>query len=223
MVVPLLSLLILATILLYCERFVELLVDLQSQLPTRKYTNALISDLHVLVAIHLSPIYKDSKHQLFRDLVAQLEDYLYFAVNSYTSAPLSDAELHQIHCQGLARLQRVALENFKEKLTVLALSNYASIDKREELVELLSDLTDEETTKLCDLLYLRTSYPEGINVPLDRTFFIEVLVQTFQERQSFVEQARNLTVYPNEVRFLTSNILIDRNPSSTLGFSNTKL
>ena len=156
-------------------------------------------------------------------MVAQLEDYLYFAVNNYTSAPLSDTELHQLHCQGLARLQRVALENFKEKLTVLALSNYASIDKREELVELLSDLTDEETTKLCDLLYLRTSYPEGINVPLDRTFFIEVLVQTFQERQSFVEQARNLTIYPNEVRFLTSDILIDRNPSSTPGFSNTKL
>jgi intron-binding protein aquarius len=213
--------LILASILLYCERFVELLVDLQSQLPTRKYTNALIIDLHVLVAIRLSPLYKDTKNQLFRDLVGQLDHYVHFAVNSYTSAPMSDDEMHEQHCRDLAKLQRIAIQHFKEKLTVLALSNYASIDNREDLIESLTDLTDEEISQLCDLLHLRTSYPEGSKLPIDKSFLIEVLVETFQRRQSFIEEARNLTIYPNEVR--PPYILFNpRNPSSTLEFLNTK-
>jgi intron-binding protein aquarius len=213
---------ILAAVLLYAERFVELLIDLQSQLPTRKYTNALIIDLHILVAVHLSPIYKDTKNQLFRDLVGQLDHYAHFAVNSYTSAPMSDDEMHEMHCQDLRKLQRIAFQHFKDKLAVLALSNFASIDKRDELVESLAPLTDEEIVKLCDLLHLRTSYPEGTKVQVDRTFLIEVLVETFQRRESFVEEAGRLTIYPNEVqppRPSSSNL---RNPSSILGFSNTK-
>ena len=158
------------------------------------------------MAIRLSPFYKNTKNQLFRDLTAQLEHYIYFPVNSYTSDPLSEHDMYELHCQHLARLQRIAFQNFKEKLTVLALSNYASIDKRAELLELLTDLTDDELISLCDLLSLRTSYPEGINIPLDRTFFLEALVETYQRREGLVEQARKLDVYPNEVRPPTINL-----------------
>jgi intron-binding protein aquarius len=188
---------------LYAERFAELLVDLQSQLPTRKYTNALIIDLNVLVAIHFSALYKDPRNQLFRDLVAQLEHYLYFAVNSYTSAPMSDDEMRKAHCKELAFLQRIAIRDFKEKLTVLALSNFALVDRRDELLELLAPLTDEEVALLCEKLHLRTSYPEGTKISVDRAFLLEVLVETFQRRESFIQKARNLTVYPNEVQQLS--------------------
>ena len=211
-----------AAVLPYCERFVELLIDLQSQLPTRKYTNALLIDLHTLVAIRLSPIHKDHKNQLFRDLVTQLEHYIYFSVNSYTSAPLSENEMHEIHCRELATLQRVSMQHFKEKLTVLALSNFASIDKRGELVELLSELTEEEIIRLCDYLRLRTSYPEGTKVVVDRNFLLEALVEIYQKRESFVEQARKLNIYPNDV--LPSHAFTDiRNLCLTRKFWNTKI
>jgi intron-binding protein aquarius len=190
--------LMLADFLLYAERFIELLIDLQSQLPTRKYTNALILDLNVSVAIHLSPLYKDERNRLFRDLVERLDHYLHFAVNSYTSAPISDIEAQALHRRNLTNLQKVAMSHFKEKLTVLALSNHAAIDKRGELIEALTDLTDDEVVKLCDLLYLRTLYPNA-NIPVDRNFLLEVLVATFQRRENFVEQARKLNIYPNEV------------------------
>jgi intron-binding protein aquarius len=186
-------------VLPYCERFVELLIDLQSQLPTRKYTNALINDLHVLVAIRMSSLFKDTKNQLFRDLVNQLDHYVHFAVDSYTSAPLSENEMHEMHCLELANLQRIALKHFKEKLTVLALSNYSSIDKRADLVEAFGDLTDEEIERLCQLLHLRTTYPDGTAITVDRTFLIEVLVESFQRRESFTEKARKMNIYPNEV------------------------
>ena len=175
------------------------MIDLQSQLPTRKYTNALITDLHVLVAIRLSPLYKDPKNQLFRDLVDQLDHYVHFAVNSYTSAPLSENEMHEIHCAELANLQRIAFQYFKEKLTVFALSNFASIDKRMELEEAFAELTNDELVQLCQHLNLRTTYPEGTTVDVDRTFLKEVLVETYQRRESFTEKARKLNIYPNDV------------------------
>jgi intron-binding protein aquarius len=195
---------------------------LQSQLPTRKYTNALIIDLHVLVAVRLSPLYKDTKNQLFRDLVDQLDHYVHFAVNSYTSAPLSENEMHEIHCSELANLQRVAIQHFKEKLTVLALSNFASIDKRAELVESFAALTDDEIVQLCQHLNLRTTYPEGTTVDVDRTFLTEVLVGTFQRRESFTEKARKLNIYPNDVIPLIQIQLNPRKRSSTLQSSNMK-
>ena len=137
----------------------------------------------------------------------QLEHYVYFAVNSYTSEPFSEDGLHEAHCRDLARLQKVSLQYFKEKLTVLALSNYSSIDKREELTELLGDMDDEEIVKLCDLLHLRTAYPEGTNLTVDRPFLIEVIVETFKRRQSFVEQARNLSIYPTEKSLFDPRVL----------------
>ena len=214
--------LIVAAVLPYCERFVELLIDLQSQLPTRKYTNALLLDLHILVAIHLSPMYMNTKNELFRDLVAQLEHYIYFSVNSYTSAPLSENEMHEIHCRELATLQRVAMQHFKEKLTVLALSNFASIDKRAELIELLSELTEDEMVQLCNYLHLRTSYPQGTKATVDRNFLLEVLVETYQKRESFVEQARKLNIYPNDVSPPITTLLTPRNHCSILESWNTK-
>jgi intron-binding protein aquarius len=196
-----------APALSYCERFVEFLIDLQSQLPTRKYTNVLLQDLHVLVATRLSPLYKDPKNTLLHELVEQLDHYIHFAVNSYTSAPLSEDDIHAEHCHELANLQRIALTHFKEKLSVLALSNYASIDKPAELIELLTTLDDEELVRLCQLLNLRTSYPDSTHISIDRDFLLQVLLETFQKRETFVEKAQKLSVYPTETSLFDPRIL----------------
>ncbi|KAL2020353.1 hypothetical protein VTK56DRAFT_8482 [Thermocarpiscus australiensis] len=183
---------------LYCERFVEFLIDLQSQLPTRRYVNTLLHDLHILPALHLSPVFNDEDNALLRDLCALFSHYAHFTVDDQTGAQLSQIEAYDRHCAGLAKLQRIALKQFKEKLTVLALSNYGSIDNRTELEGLLQALTDEELEQLCRLLDLRTAYPEFARVPVDRGFLMEVLLSTFERRKTFQEAARNLSILPTE-------------------------
>ncbi|KAK3944238.1 hypothetical protein QBC46DRAFT_305372 [Diplogelasinospora grovesii] len=184
---------------LYCERFVEFLTDLQSQLPTRRYVNTLLQDVHVLPALTLSPMYNDEDNSLLRDLCALFSHYTYFTVDDQTGVQHNRQEAYERHCAGLAKLQRTALKHFKEKLTVLALSNYASIDKRGELEGLLEPLTDEEVEQLSSLLGLRTSYPESAKLPVDRRFLTEVLLSTFERRKTFQETARELSVLPSEV------------------------
>ncbi|KAK3374879.1 P-loop containing nucleoside triphosphate hydrolase protein [Podospora didyma] len=183
---------------LYCERFVEFLTDLQSQLPTRRYVNTLLQDLHVLPALSLSPVFAGEDNSLLRDLCALLSHYTHFAVDDQTGVQHNQTLAYDRHCVSLAKLQRTALKHFKEKLTVLALSNYGSIDKRAELDGLLEPLTDQEIEQLSRLLGLRTSYPESTNLHIDRRFLIEVLLSTFERRKTFQETAHDLTVLPTE-------------------------
>ncbi len=41
----------------YVERFLELLIDLLSQLPTRRFSHALVEELHFIVCCELAPLY----------------------------------------------------------------------------------------------------------------------------------------------------------------------
>jgi intron-binding protein aquarius len=187
---------------LYCERFIEFLTDLQSQLPTRRYVNTLLQDLHILPAVTLSPVFNDEANGLLRELCALFSHYTHFTVDDHSGAQLSRDEAYDRHCAALAKLQRTALKHFKEKLTVLALSNYGSIDRRSGLEGLLQPLTDEELGQLTGHLGLRTAYPESAKVPVDRRFLMEVLLSTFERRKTFQEAARDLSVLPTEETLL---------------------
>jgi intron-binding protein aquarius len=184
--------------LLYSERFLELLIDLQSQLPTRRYVNSLLQDLHLLSAIHLSPMYHDEENGLFRDMHNLLEHYTCFPIDDQTGQQLPLMEYHEAHHATLAKLQRVALKNFDEKLKILALSNYGSLSQREDLEGLLGVLEDDELIKLCHLLGFRTEYPTSSHVVRDRSFFLEVLISTHEARPTFQESVRELTIIPTE-------------------------
>ncbi|KAH6890353.1 P-loop containing nucleoside triphosphate hydrolase protein [Thelonectria olida] len=183
---------------LYCERFVEFISDLQSQLPTRRYVNTLLQDLHMLSVMKLSPMYNDEENTLLRELHALLSHYTYFTIDDQSGVQQGATEAFDKHCSSLLKLQRISLKHFKEKLTVLALSNYGAIDKRDELETLLDPLTDGEILQLVALLDLRTTYPESLNLPVTRKLLLEVLLTTFERRSTFQEKARLMGLMPTE-------------------------
>lgn len=191
----------------YCERFVEFLSDLQSQLPTRRYVNFLLQDLHILPAAALSPTFNDEDNGLLRDLIALLAHYTHFTIDDQTGAQHGKTQAYERHCTRLAKLQRTALKHFKGKLTVLALSNYASIDDRRELRNLLAPLSDEEILQLSTLLDLRTTYPESTGLTVDRRFLLEVLCSTFERRKTFQETARGMSILPTEDTLFEQSLL----------------
>ncbi|KAL6821965.1 P-loop containing nucleoside triphosphate hydrolase protein [Trichoderma sp. SZMC 28015] len=191
--------------LLYCERFTEFISDLQSQLPTRRYVNALVQDLHLTPLMRLSPLYNDAGSALLRDLHALLSHYTFFAIDDQSGIQLTRTEAFDRHCALLGKLQRIALKHFKDKLTILALSNYGSIDKREELISHLDPLTDDELLNLVNLLDLRSAYPESLNLTIDRKFLIEFLLTTFERKKTFQETARRISIVPTEDTLFDDN------------------
>ncbi|KKO97541.1 hypothetical protein THAR02_10357 [Trichoderma harzianum] len=191
--------------LLYCERFTEFISDLQSQLPTRRYVNALVQDIHLTPLMRLSPLYNDAGSALLRDLHALLSHYTFFAIDDQSGIQLTRTEAFDRHCALLGKLQRIALKHFKDKLTILALSNYGSIDKREELISHLDPLTDDELLNLVNLLDLRSAYPESLNLTIDRKFLIEFLLTTFERKKTFQETARRISIVPTEDTLFDDN------------------
>lgn len=101
----------------------------------------------------------------------------------------------------------MALKHFKDKLTILALSNYASVAKRSELEGHLATLTDDEISELCDLLDFRISYPPNSNIVADRPFLTEVLLSAHEKRKTFQETARDLSILPTEITLFEPTLL----------------
>lgn len=184
--------------LAYCERFMELLTDLQSQLPTRRYVNALLHDLNMLPAIRLSPLYTDEDNGLFRDLFSLLSHFTYFPIEDQTGRQLSKLEYDQQHYDMLAKLQRTGYAAFEEKLQLMVLANYGSIGNREELDGHLRALGDHELVELCSLMGLRTEYPSSTFLVRDRAFYMETLVALVEQRPTFKDIVRDMPVFPTE-------------------------
>ncbi|KAL3436340.1 P-loop containing nucleoside triphosphate hydrolase protein [Aspergillus tetrazonus] len=191
----------------YCERFLEFLVDLESQLPTRRYVNTLLKDLHLLSLMRLSQLYRSADNALFRDFYNLLKHFTGFAINDYTGEALSTQAMYDAHCHDLARLQRTSMKHFKDKLTILALSNYGSIEQRSELEGQLKSLDDSELQDLCAHLGFRTSYPKQANVAADRHLYMEVLLSYHERTTSFQEAASNLDVVPTEESLYDPSLL----------------
>lgn len=49
----------------YCEQFLELVIDLEAQLPTRRFFNTLLDDSHMLIRSKLSNLFKRKEGKLF--------------------------------------------------------------------------------------------------------------------------------------------------------------
>lgn len=143
-------------------------------------------------------MYNEEANGLFRDLQALLAHFTYFSIDDQTGAQLTREKAYEKHCKALGKLQRTALKYFKEKLTVLALSNYGSIDKRDELKALLETLTDDEVATLATHLGIRTTYPEDLKLPAGRGLQIECMLSTFERRKTFQELAQTMSIVPTE-------------------------
>ncbi|KAJ5309076.1 hypothetical protein N7508_004455 [Penicillium antarcticum] len=184
--------------LFYCERFLELLVDLESQLPTRRYVNTLLKDLNLLPIIRLSQLYRSPDNALLRDFHSLLKHFVEFAIDDYSGEALSPQGVYDLHCQELAQLQRTSMKFFKEKLTILALSNLGSIERRSDLEGQLSSLEEAELQTLCSHLGFRTSYPKSASINPDRHFYLEVLGSYYDRKVPFQEAVEKMSPLPTE-------------------------
>jgi len=191
----------------YCERFLEFLTDLESQLPTRRYVNTLIRDLNLLAVIRISPMFNHAANGLLRDLFVLFRHFVNFPIDDNTGAQHSRVQSHEKHSEDLAKLQRTALKSFKSKLTILALANYSSIDQRKELETHLQPLTESELADLCTLLGFRTTYPSVAKVKGDRELLLEVLLSFHERRKTFPETISSLSILPTETTLYEPTLL----------------
>ena len=53
----------------FCERFLELLIDLEALLPTRRFFNVVMDDCHLVTRCHLSGLNQRTEGKLFTQVI----------------------------------------------------------------------------------------------------------------------------------------------------------
>lgn len=61
----------------YCERFLELLIDLEALLPTRRFFNTVLDDCHVVVRCSLAPLVQRPEGKLFAQVSEMFGLYIF--------------------------------------------------------------------------------------------------------------------------------------------------
>ncbi|KAJ0258773.1 P-loop containing nucleoside triphosphate hydrolases superfamily protein [Hirschfeldia incana] len=180
---------------LYCERFMEFLIDMLNQLPTRRYLRPLVADIAVVAKCRLSVLYKHDKGKLFAQLVDLLQFYEKFEIKDHDGTQLTDDEALQFHYDRFMAFQLLAFKKIP-KLRDVALANIGSVHKSSDLRRRLSALSLEDLRDVvCSKLKLVSKHDPWAD---SKDFLTEVVVSSFEKQQSQKEAINALPLYPNE-------------------------
>ncbi|KAJ3194415.1 hypothetical protein HK101_002735 [Irineochytrium annulatum] len=147
----------------FCERFVELLIDLESQLPTRRYVNTLLDDLLVLQMSQDSNLAKRGNQfrarestsidwgsaleresgSIYVQLLDQLAGCMSSNVDDHTGSAQSESETTIIYHARIKKLQRLCFVKYREHLEDVALSSANfTLFRLESNYEIRQDIED---------------------------------------------------------------------------------
>lgn len=195
----------------YCERFVELLIDLLSQLPTRRFVHTLLEDRAVLIKCKMSAVCRGPhRSQLFGQLVDLLQFYLQFEINNHTGDPQSEEDVVLQQYDRVQQFQRLAFAHIP-KLRELSLLHCGAVSARESLLKYLSLLSPEELRHLA-IRQLRLAADSDPLADKDE-FLREVIVSHFERRRFRREVLNEMPLYPTE------ELLFDENRIPSVNYS----
>ncbi|KAL9643532.1 hypothetical protein ABK040_010146 [Willaertia magna] len=187
--------------IIYCERFLEFLIDLLGQLSTRRFFRIYLENTHLLEKCKLSKFITSSKAFKLNQLINYLHFYLMFDINDETGEALSITDALGNHAKQLSKLQQVVFQLFPIKLKPLTLSNISKIESRESLDEWLSILDKSELIKLCqELLLIDTNYNNNDNMEEEEEVELlkELIITKYEKRPSLIDRINNTSLYPTE-------------------------
>lgn len=193
----------------YCERFLELMIDLEALLPTRRFFNTVLDDCHLVVRCHLASLLRRPEGNLFAQLLDMLKFYSRFEISDETGDPLTDHDMTQIHYSNITSLQKAAFAKFPD-LRSFSLANVASVDTRETLLKHFGPLSEDKLRAIAR--YLNLIPPaERADVEnwfrLDSEFLLELLVSRHERRASQLEELNSMPLYPTEEIIWNENIV----------------
>ncbi|KAI7884684.1 P-loop containing nucleoside triphosphate hydrolase protein [Lichtheimia hyalospora FSU 10163] len=195
----------------YCERFVELLIDLEAQLPTRRFFNTLLDDHAIIVTCRLAPFMKRENKDvaLLKELFSNLDFYSKFEINDLTGLALTDVDMTETRGAQLTQLQHIVFRNFKEVFPELPLANYGSLEQRQDLLWHFEPADVEPLGKLCDTVHIRTTpIAQAAAEHMDhKDFLLESLVAKYEKRQSQIDKINATPLYPNEDTLFSDTLI----------------
>ncbi|XP_053613810.1 RNA helicase aquarius isoform X2 [Plodia interpunctella] len=193
----------------YCERFLELMIDLEALLPTRRFFNTVLDDCHLVVRSRLAALARRPEGQLFTQLLQMLKFYAHFEISDETGDPMTDRDMTLQHYSRITSLQKAAFAKFPD-LRLFALANVASVDTRESLQKHFGNLSDKALRDIATYLNLVPAEGKEKEAPwhrVDKEFLKELLISRHERRISQLEELNSMPLYPTEGVIWDENVV----------------
>lgn len=216
-----------APIMRYLERFSEFIVDLLSQLPTRRFLNTLLDDMHILVRCRRASIVTQPEGKLLSQLLGMIDECMHFEVHDQTGRALSPHDMMTVQNTRINRLQTLAFSHYNSVLKDLVFSSTGELAKPETLKKHFQTLTTQQLTdvasrlgRLSDSDLAAFGGLPAASEPMEevqakssvtllspaefledtplRSFVMDVLVDSLSARRSQLEALNRLSLYPSE-------------------------
>ncbi|KAF2076270.1 hypothetical protein CYY_002448 [Polysphondylium violaceum] len=194
----------------YCERFMELMIDLMTQITTRRFFFALQDDFHLLIRVDnlLNSIKDVKKKEPYQNLIQLLGIYKFYSnfdINNFTGDELSDDQITGLHYLDIQELQKTIFKDFPE-IKEFSLRNISFIESKDQLIKNLGLLSEERLNHLAYLLNLQSKETNE-----SKEFLIDLFVSKYQKKVSLIKEINSVSVYPTESLLWDENVI----PNST--------
>jgi intron-binding protein aquarius len=182
----------------FCERCLELLIDLEGQLPTRRYFNTLLLDHLVLPLCERSELAQEVG--LFSQLVGRLSVFAQFEINVNTGRGLTGDDIDRVHYQRISGLQRIVFAEFRQQLEEFSLECVGRVESKEALERVMGELPEVELREVCKAVGIRTERLGCDEVEyFDTGVLVGAIVFKYARRVGAVEVVNDTSLYPDEV------------------------
>jgi intron-binding protein aquarius len=182
----------------FCERCLEFMIDLEGQLPTRRYFNTLLHDHLVLPLSEGSKLAKDGG--LFSQLVGRLSVYAQFEVDVLTGRGMTGDDIDRVHYQRISGLQRTVFTEFREQLEAFALECVGRVESKDALERVMGDLQPADLRGVCKAVGIRTEKFGCDEIEyFDAEVLVGAIVFKYARRVGAVEVVNGTSLYPDEV------------------------
>ncbi|KAJ2200409.1 hypothetical protein IW144_001139 [Coemansia sp. RSA 522] len=165
----------------------ELLIDLGSQLATRRYVNLLLDDWKVAELCARAS---------YVELAQRLRNVVGFQVRDVTGQTLTASEASDRNYQRLVDLQLVAFEKLPDELDALIVAGAGRLGIPHELNGLLKVLSFEQLLEFAQAVGVRTQDADGS--VYDEEQLRQLFCMHFEARTSVEDRARGMSAYPDE-------------------------
>jgi len=191
----------------YIARFLELIIDLLSQLPTRRFLNILLEDLHFIIRCRRSHVFSNrsfTSHRLFNNLLDSIDNYMHFEIDDQSGEALNSNNMIAKQNTKIHKLQTLAYNNHRESLKDIVFSSTGSLGNPRQLVKFLEYLSVEELYQLALELSIiserdakRLGEPSDSNLAL-QDYLFDLFSDYFKYRQGQLDALNLLPLHPNE-------------------------
>lgn len=194
----------------YCERFIEFLIDLESQLPLRRFFNAILDHLNIVVRCQESQLaLRINDGRLFSQLVDMLQFYTKFELDFITGNQLTNTEVMMEHEKRILSLQKIIYKKF-EDLKEFSLKSVSAIDTRAELVRYMDMLSNEKLFELLKSVHIGDESSLDQDDRNNRRLLLDLVVNRYERTTFQLQKINSMPLYPTEAVVWDRNLVPDQ-------------